>query len=51
MANTTKIESTEERKALKRAARSKAAPKAKRTAPRGSTKKKPKKLMRGTGKR
>lgn len=51
MANTTKIESTEERKAVKRAARKKAAPKAKRTEPRGSNKKKPKKLMRGTGKR
>ncbi len=51
MANTTKIESTEERKAIKRAARKKAAPKAKRTTPRGSTKKKPKKLTRGQGKR
>ena len=51
MANTTKIESTEERKALKRTARKKAAPKAKRTLPRGSNKKKPKKLMRGTNKR
>lgn len=51
MANTTNIESTEERKSLKRAARKKAAPKAKRTTPRGSGKKKPKKLTRGTGKR
>ena len=51
MANTTKIESVEERKALKRAARKKAAPKAARTEPRGSGKKKPKKLTRGTGKR
>lgn len=51
MANTTKIESTEERKALKRAARKKAAPKAARTTPRGANKKKPKKLTRGTGKR
>jgi hypothetical protein len=51
MANTTKIESTEERKAIKRAARKKAAPKVKRTTPRGSNKKKPKKLTRGTSKR
>ena len=51
MANTTKIESTEERKAIKRAARKKAAPKAKRTTPRGSNKQKPKKLGRGTSKR
>lgn len=51
MANTTKIESTEERKAIKRAARRKAAPRAARTAPRGSNKKKPKKLTRGTNKR
>jgi hypothetical protein len=51
MANTTKIESTEERKAIKRAARKKAAPKTKRTTPRGSNKKKPKKLTRGTSKR
>lgn len=51
MANTTKIESTEERKALKRAARRKATPKAKRTTPRGSNKKKPKKLSRAQGKR
>ena len=51
MANTTKIESTEERKQIKRAARKKAAPKAKQTEPRGSHKKKPKKLMKGTNKR
>ena len=51
MANTTKIESTEERKTLKRAARKKAAPKAKRTTPRGSNKKKPSKLGRGQNKR
>ena len=51
MANTTKIESTEERKALKRAARKKAAPKAKRTEPRGSNKQKLKKLSRGQSKR
>jgi hypothetical protein len=51
MANTTKIEDTEERKKLKRAARKKAAPKAKRTEPRGSKKKKIKKLTRGQSKR
>ena len=51
MANTMNIESTEERKTIKRAARKKAAPKAKRTLPRGSNKKKPKKLMRSAGKR
>ncbi len=44
MANTTKIEDTQERKKVKRAARKKAAPKAKRTEPRGSKKKKIKKL-------
>ena len=51
MANTTKIEDTQERKKLKRAARKKAAPKAKRTEPRGSKKKKIKKLSRGQSKR
>jgi hypothetical protein len=51
MANTTKIESTEERKALKRAARKKAAPKAKRTGPRGANKQKVKKAARGASKR
>ena len=51
MANTKSIENTEERKAIKRAARKKAAPKAKRTAPRGSNKQKVKKLVRGTSKR
>jgi hypothetical protein len=51
MANTTKIEDTQERKKLKRAARKKAAPKAKRTTPRGSNKKKIRKLARGQGKR
>jgi hypothetical protein len=51
VANTTKIEDTQERKKIKRAARKKAAPKAKRTAPRGSNKKKPKKLTRGVSKR
>jgi hypothetical protein len=49
--DTTKIENTEERKKLKRAARKKAAPKAKRTGPRGSNKKKVKKLVRGVSKR
>ena len=51
MANTANIESKEERKGLKRAARKKAAPKAKRTVPRGSNKKKPQKLIRSLGKR
>lgn len=51
MPDTSKIESTEERKALKRAARKKAAPKVARTTPRGSNKKKPKALTRSPGKR
>jgi hypothetical protein len=51
MANTKKIEDTQERKKLKRAARKKAAPKAKRTTPRGAQKKKIKKLSRGQSKR
>ena len=51
MANTKKIESTDERKKVKRAARKKAAPKAKRTVPRGSNKQKVRKLVRGTSKR
>ena len=51
MANTTKIEDTQERKKVKRAARKKAAPKAKRTTPRGSNKKKVRKLVRGQSKR
>jgi hypothetical protein len=50
MANTTKL-SREERKKAKRAARKKAAPKAKRTTPRGSTKRKIKKMARGQAKR
>jgi len=49
--NTTKIEDVQERKKLKRAARKKAAPKAKRTTPRGSKKRKVKKLVRGQSKR
>ena len=51
MADTTKITDKLERKKLKRAARKKAAPKAKRTAPRGSRKQKVKKLVRGQTKR
>lgn len=51
MADTTKVEDKLERKKLKRAARKKAAPKAKRTTPRGSNKKKVKKLARGQSKR
>ena len=51
MANTTKIEDKVERKKVKRAARKKAAPKAKRTTPRGSNKKKVKQLTRGQSKR
>jgi hypothetical protein len=51
IADTTKIEDRTERKKLKRTARKKAAPKAKRTTPRGSNKKKIKKLARGVSKR
>ena len=51
MADTTKIEDKVERKKIKRAARKKAAPKAKRTTPRGANKKKVKKLARGQSKR
>ena len=51
VADTTKIEDRQERKKVKRAARKKAAPKAKRTEPRGSNKKKLKKLARGQSKR
>ena len=51
MANTTKIEDKQERKAIKRTARKKAAPKAKRTTARGENKKKVKKLVRGQSKR
>ncbi len=47
MANTKSIEDKTERKKVKRAARKKAAPKAKRTTPRGSNKKKVRKLVRG----
>ena len=51
MADTTKITDKLERKKIKRTARKKAAPKAKRTTPRGSNKKKVKKLVRGQSKR
>jgi hypothetical protein len=50
MANTKSL-NKEERKKAKRAARKKATPKAKRTAPRGSEKRKVKKMARGTAKR
>ena len=51
--NTKTVEKPEERKALKRAARKKAAPKAKRAAgvARGSQKKKIRRLVQGTRKR
>lgn len=51
MANTKNVTDNTERKKLKRAARKKAAPKAKRTTPRGSNKHKVKKLVRGVSKR
>ncbi len=51
MANTKSITSKEERKKVKRAARKKAAPKAKRDYPRGSKKAKVKKMVRGQAKR
>lgn len=51
MANTKSISDKAERKKLKRAARKKTAPKAARTNPRGSNKKKVKKLSRGQSKR
>ncbi|MFP5226598.1 MAG: hypothetical protein ACLGXA_03130 [Acidobacteriota bacterium] len=51
MADTTKIEDKLERKKVKRAARKKAAPKGKQTEPRGSKKRKVKKLVRGQSKR
>jgi hypothetical protein len=49
--DTRKITDTEERKKLKRAARKKAAPKAKRTGARGENKAKVKKASRGQSKR
>jgi hypothetical protein len=51
MANTKSITDKEERKKVKRAARKKAAPKGKRTIPRGENKAKVKKLARGQSKR
>jgi hypothetical protein len=51
MANTKAITDTAERKKVKRSARKKAAPKPKRTVPRGSNKQKLKKLARGASKR
>ncbi len=51
MANTKAVEDVKERKELKRAARKKAAPKPKRTEPRGSNKQKLKKAARGQSKR
>lgn len=51
MANTKSITDKEERKKVKRAARKKATAKAKRDYPRGSKKKKVKKLARGQSKR
>jgi len=51
VANTKSITDKAERKNVKRAARKKAAPKPKRTEPRGSAKKKVKKLARGQSKR
>jgi len=51
MANTKSITNKAERKALKRTARKKAAPKKPRTHARGSVKRKVKKLARGQSKR
>ena len=51
MANTTTITDKIERKKIKRAARKKAAPKAKRTGARGENKAKVKKASRGQSKR
>jgi hypothetical protein len=51
MANTTAITDKIERKKIKRAARKKAAPKAKRTGARGENKAKIKKAARGQSKR
>ena len=49
--DTKKTTDTQERKKLKRAARKKAAPKAKREYPRGSQKKKVKTIQKGARKR
>jgi len=51
VADTTKIEDTQERKKLKRAARKAAPPKGKRTGARGEKKRKVKKMVRGQSKR
>ena len=51
MANTKSITDKAERKTVKRAARKKAAPKAKRTTPRGEKKAKVRKASRGQSKR
>ena len=51
MPNTKSITDKTERKKVKRAARKKAAPKGKRTTPRGSAKAKVRKLARGQSKR
>ena len=51
MADTSKVTDKLERKKLKRAARKKAAPKGKRTTPRGENKAKIKKATRGKSKR
>jgi hypothetical protein len=51
LANTKKLEDKVERKKVKRASRKKATPKGKRTTPRGSNKKKLKKMVRGQSKR
>ena len=51
MANTKSITDKEERKKVKRAARKKAAPKGKRTGPRGENKAKVRKATRGKSKR
>jgi hypothetical protein len=51
MANTKSVTDKTERKKIKRAARKKAAPKGKRTTPRGENKAKIKKAARGQSKR
>ncbi|MBV8630398.1 MAG: hypothetical protein JOZ83_05705 [Silvibacterium sp.] len=51
MANTKAITDRTERKKVKRTARKQAAPKAPRTTPRGSNKKKVKQMARGQSKR
>jgi len=51
VANTKSITDKTERKKVKRAARKKAAPKPKRSTPRGSNKQRVKKMLRGQSKR